>query len=99
MYLLPDFSPELYSKTKKKWAASNLSQPYLLKISTHCTPQLRNRQVDTLNSFSQKTKDLYNFPILACAINMKNVNDVYLATEIIWHISILPCFLILFHAM
>lgn len=38
MYLLPDFSPELYSKTKKKWAASNLSQPYLLKISTHCTP-------------------------------------------------------------
>lgn len=80
MYLLPDFCPELYSKTKKKWTASNLSKPYLLRISTHCKPQLRKRQVDTVTAFPRKQKICIISPILACAINMKNVNDVYLAT-------------------
>lgn len=61
MYLLPRFFPELYSKTKKKWTASNLSKPYLLKISTHCKPRLRKRGVDTVTAFPRKQK-IYTIP-------------------------------------
>lgn len=53
MYSSPGYFPESYRKTKK-WTVSNLSKPYLLRISTRCKTCTGKKQLDAVKAFPRK---------------------------------------------